>query len=68
MSAAQMLGGIVAAAIVSGLTPGELDTIVALGNQTSTAQGLFIEMFATTALVLSVLMLAAGESNPSRPR
>ena len=62
MSAAQMIGGIVAAALVSALTPGSLDTIVALGNGTTMAQGLFIEMFGTAALVLSVLMLAAGEA------
>ena len=32
---------------------------VRLGGGTSTAQGLFIEMFGTTELVFSVIMLAA---------
>jgi aquaporin related protein len=56
-----MLGGIIAAAIIDGLTPGPLAVSVALGGGTSRTQGLFIEMFTTSALVLSVLMLAAGQ-------
>jgi len=56
---AQMVGGIVASAIIDGLTPGSLSVNVALGGGTSRTQGLFIEMFTTAALVLSVLMLAA---------
>lgn len=59
VSVAQMVGGIVAAAILDGLTPGPLSVGVALGLGTSKAQGLFIEMFVTSALTLSVLMLAA---------
>lgn len=57
-----MLGGIVAAAILDGLTPGPLAVSVGLAQGTNTAQGLFIEMFTTAALTMSVLMLAAGES------
>lgn len=57
-----MLGGIVAAAIVDGLTPSSLAAGVALGKGTSRTQGLFIEVFTTAALTLSVLMLAAGMS------
>ena len=60
VSVAQMVGGIVAAAILDGLTPGPLSVGVALGLGTNKAQGLFIEMFVTSALTLSVLMLAAG--------
>ncbi|RSH93421.1 hypothetical protein EHS25_007777 [Saitozyma podzolica] len=56
---AQMIGGIVAAALVDGLTPGPLLVGVVLGNGASRAQGLFIEMFTTAGLTLSVLMLAA---------
>jgi aquaporin related protein len=62
VATAQMVGGIVAAAILKGLTPGDLSVSVALGQGTNRTQGLFIEMFTTAALVLSVLMLAAGES------
>lgn len=57
-----MLGGIIAAAILNGLTPGPLAVGVSLGQGTNRAQGLFIEMFTTAALTLSVLMLAAGGS------
>ncbi|WWD20213.1 hypothetical protein CI109_104689 [Kwoniella shandongensis] len=59
VSIAQMVGAIVASAILEGLTPGSLAVNVGLGLGTSKTQGLFIEMFTTAALVLSVLMLAA---------
>jgi hypothetical protein len=59
VSTAQMVGGIVANAILAGLTPGGLDVQLVLGVGTNPAQGVFIEMFATSALVLSVLMLGA---------
>ncbi|KAK4687068.1 hypothetical protein P7C73_g3052, partial [Tremellales sp. Uapishka_1] len=59
VATAQMVGGIVAAAILDGLTPSKLSVGVALGQGTSRTQGLFIEMFTTAALTLSVLMLAA---------
>ena len=55
---AQMLGGIAASAAVSATFPGPLAVSVRLGGGTSVAQGLFIEMFATTQLVLTVIMLA----------
>lgn len=57
-----MLAAIVAAAILDGLTPGPLAVGVGLGQGTSRTQGLFIEMFTTAALTMSVLMLAAGQS------
>lgn len=59
VSTAQMVGGIVAAAILDGLTPGPLAVSVGLGQGTNRTQGLFIEMFTTAALTMSVLMLAA---------
>ena len=65
VAAAQMVGGIAAAAIVHGLTPGPLRVGVGLNLNTNKAQGVFIEMFATCALTLSVLMLAAGASRHS---
>ncbi|KAL4259618.1 MIP/aquaporin family protein [Pleurotus pulmonarius] len=55
---AQLVGGIAAAAVVRGLTDGSLRVNTALAPQTSPAEGVFIEMFITSALVLSVLMLA----------
>ncbi len=57
---AQLVGAIVASAILDGLTHGPLMVSVSLGADTSRTQGLFIEMFTTAALVLSILMLAAG--------
>jgi aquaporin related protein len=57
-----MLGGIVAAGIVRGLTPGELGVNCRLSEGVSPARGLFIEMFGSMFLTLSVLMLAAGQS------
>lgn len=56
-----MLGGIVAAAILDALTPGELGVQARLGTNVSRTRGLFIEMFATAGLCIVVLMLAAGE-------
>lgn len=55
---AQLVGAIVASALLEGLLPGKLAVTPALGAQTSPAQGLFIECFATCGLILSVLFLA----------
>lgn len=54
----QLVGGIAAAAVVSGLFPGGLNVRTSLRN-TSIVQGLFIEMFLTFMLVFTVFMLAA---------
>ncbi|KAL4256842.1 MIP/aquaporin family protein [Pleurotus pulmonarius] len=56
---AQLVGGIAAAGLVRGLTGIPLASNTRLSAQTSVAQGVFIEMLITAALVLSVLMLAA---------
>ncbi|KAL8771027.1 MAG: hypothetical protein Q9209_003446 [Squamulea sp. 1 TL-2023] len=58
----QMLGGMVAAALVSCMFPGTLSVQTKLTGGTSIAQGLFIEMFLTAELVLTVLFLAAEKS------
>ncbi|KAI8960521.1 aquaporin-like protein [Daldinia sp. FL1419] len=55
----QILGGMAAAAVVSGLTPGPLNVSTSLGGGTSAVQGLFIEMFLTAQLVFTIFMLAA---------
>lgn len=55
----QILGGIVAAAIVSCLFPGKLNVGTSLAGGTSITQGLFIEMFLTAELVFTIFMLAA---------
>ena len=59
---AQVLGGMVAAALVSCLFPGKLAVETTLTNGTSIVQGVFIEMFLTAELVITVLMLAAEKS------
>jgi len=56
---AQLLGAIAASGLVLALTPGPLSVNTFLQQNINTAQGVFIEMFITTALVLAVLMLAA---------
>lgn len=55
----QILGGVAAAALCSTLYPGPLTAKTRLGGGTSIVRGLFIEMFMTALLVLTVLMLAA---------
>jgi hypothetical protein len=56
---AQLLAAICAAAVVSGLFPGPLSVNTTLSSETSVTRGLFIEMFLTFMLVLTILMLAA---------
>ncbi|KDR84652.1 hypothetical protein GALMADRAFT_262789 [Galerina marginata CBS 339.88] len=56
---AQLAGAIAASAIVLSLTSAPLSVNTFLQQGTSRAQGIFIEMFITAALVISVLMLAA---------
>ncbi|USP82317.1 uncharacterized protein yc1106_09591 [Curvularia clavata] len=56
---AQMLGAIIAAAIVAGLFPGPLAVNTVLSSKTSVVRGLFIEMFLTFMLLLTIFMLAA---------
>ena len=55
----QILGGIAAAAVTYAVLPGSLNVRTSLGGGTSVVQGLFIEMFLTTELVLTIFMLAA---------
>ncbi|KAF7846318.1 hypothetical protein BT93_L4625 [Corymbia citriodora subsp. variegata] len=60
---AQILGGIVAAALVSCMIPGDISVVrTELNASVSIAQGVFIEMFLTCELVFTVLMLAAEKS------
>ncbi|KAH7324077.1 aquaporin [Rhexocercosporidium sp. MPI-PUGE-AT-0058] len=56
---AQLLGGMVAAALVSCMFPGDIAVVnTKLSPGTSIAQGVFVEMFLTCQLVFTVLMLA----------
>ncbi|KAF4447417.1 hypothetical protein F53441_9028 [Fusarium austroafricanum] len=54
----QLVAAIAAAGVTDGLIPGPLTVTNALGNGTSIAQGVFIEMFLTAQLVLTVYFLA----------
>lgn len=56
---AQLLGAIIAAAIVAGLFPGPLAVNTVLSSETSVVKGLFIEIFLTFMLLLTIFMLAA---------
>jgi len=58
----QLVGAIIASALLLGLTPGPLLIKTKLGDGTSLVQGVFIEMFCTAILLLAVLMLAAEKS------
>lgn len=58
----QIIGAIVAAAFVSCLFPGPLAVETSLGHGTTIAQGVFIEMFLTAELVLTILFLAAEKT------
>ncbi|KAF8605051.1 putative aquaporin 1 [Ceratobasidium sp. AG-I] len=63
---AQMVGGIVASAILVALLPGQLVVTPSPARGVNSAQAVFIEAFLTAALVLAVLMLAA-EKHRSTP-
>ncbi|KAF7561765.1 hypothetical protein G7046_g2386 [Stylonectria norvegica] len=54
----QLIAAIAAAAVTDGLLPGPLMVANKLGGGTSITQGLFIEMFLTAQLVLTVYFLA----------
>ena len=57
---AQILGAIIAAALVQAMFPGDVGvTVTRLSDGVSIARGLFIEMFCTAMLVFTILMLAA---------
>jgi glycerol uptake facilitator-like aquaporin len=57
---AQILGSMIAAALVQCMFPGDVASVRTLLNPgVSVAQGVFIEMFLTSLLVFSILMLAA---------
>ena len=57
--ATQLVGGIVAAYIVSALFHGKLAVSTMLGGGTTIAQGVIIEMILTAQLVFTIFMLAA---------
>lgn len=64
---AQIIGGVVAAALVSAMFPNSIAlTSTTLTPGVSITRGVFIEAFLTFILVFTILMLAA-EQNMARP-
>lgn len=61
----QFGGGIVAAALVSGIFPGDLEAASSLAEPTTSVQGLFIELMLTAELVMTIIMLAVVKSRTS---
>ncbi|GAA5916986.1 hypothetical protein JCM6882_005083 [Rhodosporidiobolus microsporus] len=59
LTVAQILGGITGAAIIQALLPGTLNVRTLLSSGTSVVRGLFIEMFLTSLLMITILLLAA---------
>ncbi|KAG8986099.1 hypothetical protein FRB90_004225, partial [Tulasnella sp. 427] len=57
--AAQMIAAIAASAVLLALLPGPISFNTLPGKGVSKSQAVFIEMFVTATLILSVLMLAA---------
>jgi len=56
---AQILGSMAAAGVVLATFPGPMNVSTTLGGGTSVVQGLFIEMFLTAQLVITIFLLAA---------
>jgi aquaporin related protein len=54
----ELLGGILAAALVRGLFPGDLQVETVLRSDVSLVRGVFIELILTSELVFVILMLA----------
>ncbi|GAA6023104.1 hypothetical protein JCM10207_007721 [Rhodosporidiobolus poonsookiae] len=59
LTVAQILGGITGSAIIQALLPGTLNVRTLLSPGTSIVRGLFIEMFLTAMLMITILLLAA---------
>ncbi|KAF2642381.1 lens fiber major intrinsic protein [Massarina eburnea CBS 473.64] len=62
--AAQILGAIIASFAVSAILPGALPVNTTLHVSASVTQGLFLEVFLTAQLILTILMLPSGPSKP----
>lgn len=61
----QMVGGVLAAGLVSAMFPGQLQAGSSLSDSTTPAQGFFIEMTITAELVMTIIMLAVVKSRAS---
>lgn len=61
---AQLAAGIASAFVVSALLPGPLPVTTKLEPSISITRGLFLEMFLTAQLILTILMLPSGATKP----
>ncbi|SPO23612.1 related to aquaporin [Ustilago trichophora] len=59
LTIAQFIGGIAAAALASGILPGQINARTTLANGTNVAQGFWLEFFLTCQLILAIFLLAA---------
>lgn len=59
---AQVLGSIAAAGLASGLLPGTLNAQTTIGNGITNVEGMFLEMFLTAQLIITILMLAVEKT------
>lgn len=62
---AQLLGNIIAAAIVHALFPGKVDVNTKLGARTSPTQGVVLEVLLTSQLALTAFVLAVKHTGSS---
>jgi len=58
----QILGAVSAAAVAQAMLPGDLRVATGLGGGCNIAQGLFIEIFLTAQLIVTILMLAVEKT------
>ncbi|SAM82483.1 uncharacterized protein UBRO_04479 [Ustilago bromivora] len=59
LTIAQFAGGIAAAALTTGILPGNINARTTLANGTNIAQGFWLEFFLTCQLILAIFLLAA---------
>lgn len=59
LTIAQFAGGIAAAALTTGILPGNINARTTLANGTNVAQGFWLEFFLTCQLILAIFLLAA---------
>ncbi|KAJ4294420.1 Aquaporin-1 [Kalmusia sp. IMI 367209] len=61
---AQLFASVCASLVVSAIIPGPLPVATVLDPSASVARGLFLEVFLTAQLVLTILMLPSGGAKP----
>ncbi|KAK6509519.1 hypothetical protein TWF481_004259 [Arthrobotrys musiformis] len=62
VSLAQILGGIAAAGVAEGLLPGTLNAQTTVAHGMTNVNGMFLEMFLTAQLIITIFMLAVEKT------